>query len=124
MSFLTIFENVAEETVRILGPAAKAAGPVVTAFNPVAGLIVTLAGDLLIEAEVAFPQPKSGNAKKAYVMQKSAQSLEFFSAGVRSMGGHVDDAKIRDLYSQYVDNCVAHWNNLAAIQAGYTAAKP
>lgn len=120
MSFLSAFEHdaakVGHALAKILLYAAEVGvegAPVVSALNPVAGAALQLASGFIIEAEAKFQNPKSGPAKKEYVMNNMSSALTLAFA----IQGKQVPANLLTILSGQVDSTVAMLNSIQQVNA-------
>jgi hypothetical protein len=73
MSFLSVFKGIGKGLLGVvtkLDDAALMAAPIVTAFNPAAGALLTMIGQAVAKAEATITSPKSGADKLKMVQSE------------------------------------------------------
>ncbi len=110
MSFLHVVGTIFHD-VQI---GASIAAPAVTAFNPGAGAALQGVLALVLQAEAKFTAPKSGDAKRDFVLSGILPIVLF---GLNLTGAEVDTAAVINSVTEAINGIVKVMNSLAEVHA-------
>ena len=120
MSFISILKTIGTDAEKVMA----AAAPMVGAFNPAAGALMTMVSAGVVQAEQLFPEPQSGPRKKNLVMTNFESAIPLIQLGIQIDGGAVvNSADFTTKASDVVDKLSAYLESVAALTAVVQAAK-